>query len=79
MRTDSIIVALSDENHRSFVIGVGALGITERARLQKKMVEAGIVGERLCHCCAEPAQQIMFEMGTAYLESMNIPPRPTGQ
>lgn len=76
MRTDSIIVALKDEDYRSLVIGIGALAITERSRLQRKMVEAGITGERMKHCCAKPALDAMFDMGARYLASMNIPPRP---
>jgi hypothetical protein len=76
MRTDSIIVALKDEDYRSLVIGIGALAVTERVQLQRKIVEAGITGERMKHCCARPALDTMFDMGIRYLESMNIPPRP---
>jgi len=78
MRTDSIIVALKDEDYRSLVIGIGALAVTERVQLQRKMVEAGITGERMKHCCARPALDAMFDMGIRYLEQMNIPFRQMG-
>ena len=60
-----MIIALKDDDYRSLVIGVGALSITMRAELQRKMVEAGIVGERLRHCTHINAQCTMFNLGLA--------------
>ena len=72
MNTQTVINTLSRRERLILLAGIGALGIKTRQDLHNRMIQAGILGNKLYESCGHDAIESMKHLGQLYAHEIGV-------